>query len=132
MAEKYTKEQLEKMQFSVIIEAFLAMQENLSAMQESYAVLEQNYTNLNNTMQIMMEQLADQKRHLFGRSTMVGQLSRQKSKIFLVNHVTNQQTNRGSAVSAEAVELVGNRLLIPLWAGRVQGVVGSAIDGSIN
>ena len=69
MAEKYTKEQLEKMQFSILIEAFLTMQENFSAMQESYAVLEQNYTNLNNTMQVMMEQLADHKRHRFGRST---------------------------------------------------------------
>lgn len=69
MAEKFTKEQLERMQLSAIIEAFLAMQDSLSAMQESYSAIEQNYTNLHNTMQVMMEQLADHKRHRFGRST---------------------------------------------------------------
>ena len=69
MAEIITREQLEKMQLSAIIEAFLAMQDSLSAIQESYSALEHNYNNLYNTMQVMMEQLADHKRHRFGRST---------------------------------------------------------------
>ncbi len=62
MADNYTKDQLNKMEQSELIALILSLQDQLSMMNE-------NYKNLNNTMQIMMEQLADMKRHRFGRST---------------------------------------------------------------
>ena len=62
MAKIYTEEQLNQMSSEELAKVTLSLQEQLSAMNE-------NYKNLNHTMQLMMEQLADAKRHRFGRST---------------------------------------------------------------
>lgn len=62
MAEMYTEEQLNQMSPEELAKVTLSLQERLTAMDE-------NYKNLNHTMQLMMEQLADAKRHRFGRST---------------------------------------------------------------
>ena len=59
MAEKITREQLEKMQLSAIIEAFLAMQDSLSAIQESYSALEHNY---NNSLKIKQQDAAKKRK----------------------------------------------------------------------
>ena len=62
MAEKYTKEQLNSMNQEDLVQAVMSMQDSLSAMQS-------NYEQLDHTMQLMLEELADAKRHRFGRSS---------------------------------------------------------------
>ena len=55
MAPNYTEEQLENLDKETIIRLFLAQKEQLE--------------NLDHTLQLVLEQLADLKRHRFGRST---------------------------------------------------------------
>lgn len=62
MAENYTKEQLDTMSRKELVQAVLAMQEGFSAMQK-------NYENTDRQMQLLLEQLADSRRHRFGRSS---------------------------------------------------------------
>ena len=62
MAEIYTKEQLNNLSQEDLVQTILTMQEHLEAMQK-------NYESLDHTMQLMLEQLADAKRHRFGRSS---------------------------------------------------------------
>ena len=62
MAEIYTKEQLNNLSQEDLVQTILSMQEHLEAMQK-------NYESLDHTMQLMLEQLADAKRHRFGRSS---------------------------------------------------------------
>lgn len=62
MAETYTREQLKAMDTEALISAFLDAQDELKKTREQYE-------SLNQTLQLMMEDLADQKRHRFGRST---------------------------------------------------------------
>ncbi|MBR1742080.1 MAG: transposase, partial [Lachnospiraceae bacterium] len=62
MAENYTREQLDTMSRKELVQAFLKMQEGFSVMQK-------NYENTDRQMQLLLEQLADNKRHRFGRSS---------------------------------------------------------------
>ena len=62
MSDSYTREQLDQMSSEEHAEVTLALQERL-------AIVEENYKNLDHTMRLMMEQLADAKRHRFGRSS---------------------------------------------------------------
>jgi hypothetical protein len=62
MAEIYTKEQLNNLSQEDLVQTILSMQEHLEVMQK-------NYESLDHTMQLMLEQLADAKRHRFGRSS---------------------------------------------------------------
>lgn len=62
MAEEYTREQLKAMDTETLISAFLDAQKELQESREKYE-------SLNQTLQLMMEDLADMKRHRFGRST---------------------------------------------------------------
>jgi len=62
MAEIYTKEQLNNLSQEDLVQTILTMQEHLEVMQK-------NYESLDHTMQLMLEQLADAKRHRFGRSS---------------------------------------------------------------
>lgn len=62
MAEKYTREQLKAMDSETLISVFLDAQQELAQTREQYE-------KLNQTLQLMLEDLADQKRHRFGRST---------------------------------------------------------------
>ena len=57
MAEIYTKEQLNNLSQEDLVQTILSMQEHLEVMQK-------NYESLDHTMQLMLEQLADAKRHL--------------------------------------------------------------------
>ena len=62
MAENYTREQLNSMDTETLICAFLDTQKELKETREKY-------DSLNQTLQLMMEDLADMKRRRFGRST---------------------------------------------------------------
>ncbi|MCR4667499.1 MAG: IS66 family transposase [Desulfovibrio sp.] len=62
MAEKYTDEQLNHLSTDELITIIRTLRDELDMMNR-------NYMELNHTMQLMMEQLADAKRHRFGRST---------------------------------------------------------------
>ena len=79
MANVYTEEQLHQMRSDEWIPLFLSQQSEL-------ALLEKNYNTLDRNVQILMEQLADLKRHRFGRSTerleaaLSGQLSFSKTE----------------------------------------------------
>lgn len=73
MADLFTEEQLKNMENDELAGIAMSLQERLAAM-------EKNYKNLDHTVQLMMEQLADAKRRRFGRSTekleeMDGQIS---------------------------------------------------------
>ena len=62
MAFKYTEEQLNTMDKSLLVSLFLGLQEQLNTLTEETRAL-------NDKMQVMMEQLILQKDHRFGRSS---------------------------------------------------------------
>ena len=114
MASKYTEEQLNSLDRETLVRLFLSQQEQLE--------------NINHTLQLVLEQMADLKRHRFGQSTEKHEIEDQISFMEVDGKIVF--FNESEAVAAEENALEGPEGVSRTKPQKKQGETGRRPGGA--